>query len=600
MATISEIQATSIALTNNILTSLEADVKNLINKSYEIGALTPSIPDVNLALIDLSGGLTSTSTSINLPDLVSYNSVEIPEAAELSSISTPSVPSVPEFADSAPTINIPAIPSNTLPAAPGNSPEFFAPSIPGKPDVFLPSVPSLVSIEIPAVPMIDLPSFEGVMPVDELTEPVTSFDFVEHNYSSELLSHLNGAILGDLKNGGYGIEPSDEIALWERARERELKAADSAIEEATAQIASRGFVLPPGALFNVQQIAEQDALDKSATLSREIMLKRADLYVQNRQFAITHAKEIEAMLIQYNGARAERALNAAKAQVDVGVSLYNLRVQKFQAFLEGYRTQAQVYETRIRANLVALESFKAQIEGVRAAVDVQSLQVNVYRTQVEAANIAISLYRTEMEAAQIQASIEKLKLEAFRASVDAYTAQVGAREAEFKMFEAQIRGEVTKIDAYKASADAYSSRVGAIKVRVEAEDLIARSQIAANESKLSQYRAQIDGYRATLEKINSENRSILEQSGLYAELEKVLDSKEQTRKQTVFAVSKANSEIYAEAAKLGLQRSQALLQGFIQIQQLSKSGIEAGVKAKADIAAASLGVVNSVISKNEA
>jgi hypothetical protein len=595
MATPAEIQDRSVILTDAILNNTFAEIRSLVDLSYDTAALFPNVPGVNLALIDTSGGLSSTFSTTSFPNLVSYSSAVVPTVPVLSDVPTPNVPVVPTFDESSPTLNLPTAPISTRPSSPGNAPEFVSPSLPVRPSLSIPDVPSLAAIAIPVVPSIDIPFFDAVLPIDELIEPSTNFDFIEESYSSDLLSVLRAKLSGDLTNGGYGIDPADEIALWERARERELKAADAAIDEAVSQIAARGYILPPGALFAAQQIAEQDVLDKSSTLSREIALKRADLYVQNRQFAITQSSAVESMLIQYAGARAERALNAAKSQIELGISLYNLRVQKFQALLEGYRTQGQIYETKIRANLSTLEAYKAQIEAARTGVETQQLQVTVYRSQIEAANAGIALYRTEMEAAQIQAQIENLKLGAFRTSVESYAAQVGAREAEFKVFEAQIRGEISKIDAFRTSAEAYQARVGAIKIKAEAEEIASRSQIQENQMLLDQYRANIDGYRAQIERVNAENKSILELSGLGFELEKVLDSKEQTRKQTTTQIAIANAGIYAENAKLNIEVTRAQLEAFLKIRSAALGGVAAGVDAQARIASAALQQLSAVV-----
>lgn len=601
MATPTEIQQIAEDRATALIDAIAEEATELLNRAKELNEFDPFAvgPEIDLPLIDDDRAFASVVTNFVSRTLEppSSNTNELPDIPGLGDVQQPSIPTPPSFDDVAPTINVPSVPSNSLPSAPGNSPEFNAPAIPNKPTIALPQVPSLAGIEIPSVPTVDLPAFDATLPIDQLTEPTTSFDFVEHNYSSDILETIKAKLLGDLRNGGYGIEPNDELALWERARERELKAADAAIDEATAQIASRGFILPPGALFHTQQIAEQDALDKASTLNREIALARSDLYLKNRQFVIQQSQNLEAILIQYHGARAERALNAAKAQVEVGISLYNLRVQKFQALLDSYRTQATVYETRIRANLVALESFKAQIEGVRAAIDVQALLVNVYKTQVEAANIGINLYRTEMEAAQIQASVEKLKLEAFRSSVEAYTAQVGAREAEFKMFEAQIRGEISKVEAYKASADAYGAKVGAIKVQAEAQDIIAKTKLAENAQKLDLYRAQIEGFKTEMERNVLDEKALQERIRTNMDYEKVVDSREQIRKELFIEKSKYNSSIYAEDTRLRIQKAQISLNGFIELQKMSQSGMTSSILAKAQMAAASLSSLSAVVSQ---
>lgn len=596
--TVSEIQDKAEILAQGLKIDMDTSLQELLNRSVDSGWFLPFQPDINLRLIDVSGGLSQTTTTINLPTLTSFGEAQQPESPELSDVATPNIPNVPTFDESAPTLNLPTAPSASLPAAPTNMPEFSPPALPSKPIFALPTVPTFAPIAIPEVPELDIPIFDASVPVDELIEPSTAFDFVELDYSSDLLDSIKAKLRGDLVNGGYGIDPSDEVAIWERARERELKAADAAIEEATTQRAARGFLLPDGALWAAQQIAEQNALDTSSTLSREIAIKRADMYVQARQFAITQSMQLENALIQYSGAKAERALNAAKAQVEVGIALYNLRLEKYKALLESYSKQAQVYETRIRANLSTLEGVKAKIESSNLLLNSQQIGVQIYQSQVDASTKLIELYRTEMEAAQIQAQIEKIKLDGFRTSVEAYGEQVRARETEFKMFEAQIRGETSKIEAYRAAAEAYNSKVNGIKVKAEAEDIVARAQIEENKLLLDQHRTNIDAYRASVEKISLENKSILQRQELGVELDRVLDAKETTRKQTLATILKSNADISTADAELRIKRASNEMAAFIKLQEMAQSGYTEVARARSNVVMAALSQLSGIATQS--
>lgn len=595
MATPEDIQTSAAALADALVTDVANAVQELKNYSYDTASIFPSgLPDVSLGLIDTSGGLSSTVTTITLPTLLTYNDQTSPSSPTLASVSTPSAVQVPTFDDVAPSLNMPTAPSSSLPAAPGTAPEFATPAIPDRPSISLPDVPTFAAVAIPSAPALDMPQFTATLPADDLTEPTTTFNFSESDYSSSLLTAVKQKVSDDLANGGYGIDATDELALWERAKVRELNNADAAIEDVAVQAASRGFILPPGAMLAAQQQAEQTAVNNAAQLSREIALKRADMYVQARQFAIQQGASIEQMLIQYVGAKAERALNAAKATVEAGVSLYQMRVEKLRALLGSYATQAQVYETKIRAQLAALETFKAQLEGARLSADVQRIVVDVYRSQVEAANLSINLYRTDMDAARIKAEVETLKLQGFRTSVEAYSSQVQAREAEFKMFTAQIQGELAKVEVYKAAASAYSAKVDGIRTKAQADETIVRAQVSANQLLLDKLKAETDLYRTNLDKITQANRSTIASSGLFVELEKVLDSKEQTRRQTLTDIQRANASIVADATRISLEKARVQLEAFLKLQEMGLAGVRDGVSAQVRVAEAALNQLSAV------
>lgn len=599
MATVDEIQLNAQLLANTLIQTVADGLGELNQKARDVSTFLPTVADANLALINTSGGLSSVTTSVSTPSLTSYAGVAAPSTPTLGAVTVPASVNIESFDDTKPTLNLPTAPSNSLPAAPANAPDFNAPSLPDRPTITLPSVPSFAAILIPDAPALDLPIFSATAPIDSLVEPSTQYQFNEADYSDTLLTSMKAKLQSDLDNGGYGIDAGDENGLWERARERELRAADIAIDEATSQIAARGFVLPPGALFMAQQQAEEGVLDKTSTLNRDIALKRADMYVQARQFAIGKANEVEQMLVTFAAGRAERALNAAKAQIDVGISLYQLRVEKFKAALSSYQVQAGVYETQIRASLQKLEVFKAQIEGARAAAEVQTLQVQVYRSQVDAANLIIGLYRTEMEAARIKADVERLKLEGFKAQVEAYASQVGAREAEFRMFSAQIQGETAKVEVYKASADAYRSKVDGVKTKVEADDIIAKAQIATNESILRRYLADVESYRAQISKINDENTNILRGTGLTVEIERALNAQEHERRLLVTEVSKGNASIYAQQAQLNIEAAKSRLQAYLTAQGITVDAYKFSNDALGRIASSALSQLTAVASKTE-
>lgn len=413
---------------------------------------------------------------------------------------------VPSFSGAAPILNIPAVPSTVLPSAPA-TPVVADPDIPSVPSYTMPTAPALVDPVLPTAPTINIPEYTSELPVDDLVTPTNTFDWAEEAYSSALLDAVKAKLLSDIENGGYGIETADESAMWERMRERERQAGEAQIEEITRLQAARGFDFPPGDLLIAIQRAQAAVHEKISSAEREITIKRAELFVQNRQFSIEQSRQLEQLTMNYHAAVQERALNAQKAILDASIAVYNTLVARYNARLDAYKSHAQVFETRVRAELAKLEMYRTEMEGARVQTEVTRARVENYRAQIEAVNSIVGVYRTSMEAAQVRAQIERLRIDAFRAQVDAYAQQVQAKVAEFNMYDAQIKGQTSRMQAYETEVRAYTAQVDAAKARADIKIGMLRTEAEQATAKAGVYRAKIDAYatdlRAQIERINA-------------------------------------------------------------------------------------------------
>ncbi len=473
-----------------------ATLQGYANSTFNVDNLGYVYSPVDSSFADAVTAAAANAPSLGtLPGLTAAK----PTMGNVGAITVPTAEAAPTLTMVAPAISLPARPTNTLPTAPGSAPAYTQPTIPGEPVFTLPTVPTFASIAMPVAPTISLPTFSTTMPVDDIILPTSAFVWNEPTYSSGLLDALKAKLLNDVQNGGYGIEPLDEASLWDRARERELLNLEAAAQEAARQAAARGFMLPPGAMLASVEAARNEAYAKTSSLSRDVMLKRADLYVQNRQFTIEQSKQLEDILLRHFGFMAERMLNAAKYTAEFGINLYNAAISRYNARLEATRISASLYDSQLKAALSHLEVYKAQIEGAQLTIETQKLMADVYATQLQGVNTLASIYRTRMDAARVAADVELAKLQGFKATVEAYVAQVGAKEAEFKMYTASVNGAMAEVEIYKSAVAAYSSQVDAYRSKIAANDTIVKSQATAAQITLDKYRAELGGYTAELE-----------------------------------------------------------------------------------------------------
>lgn len=414
--------------------------------------------------------------------------LEVPAAPDLD---TPTV-NLPELDASAPILSMPDRPDSHIDPAPTDTPDIQDVQPPTAPVVTLPNVPTFEELQLPTAPSFSLPTFTSQMPENLLVAPTNTFDYVDPGYTSELQDPLVAKLLDNLLNGGYGIETADEQALWSRARDRAEQEAKAAVDQAGKDAVSTSFPMPQGAYFARLDKARQALQEKMSEINREIALKRADMYVENRKFTIQEVQRYEQMMINLYNAMQERALNFAKETVQLGIAIYDASVRNFNAQLEAYKTEASVFEARIRAELAKAELFKNQIEAEGLRAQFNQTKVNLYVAQLQGVNQVVNLYKSRIDAANLLSQLQQQKLDAFKQKVTIFAEKVRAKQAEYDMYTAGIRGELAKVEVYKNQVDAYNSRVGA-------EEAKARVTLQSNEALLQRYNAAIRQYAAQLE-----------------------------------------------------------------------------------------------------
>ena len=517
---------------------------------------------------------------IEFPTTTLPDAAVAPDAVSLDKVdaSTPSVPAISlvsasnvvpvYFTDTPPTLNSITVPDALISGSfPEGMPDFTPPTYPSSPQVSIPSPPSFDSLAIPTAPSIDLPAFLGVVPTDDLLAPTAEFSFSEAAYDSTLLDPLKAKLLYDLTYGGYGIDTTDEVALFNRARDREVELALTRIEDAGRGMAARGFPLPPGELSIYIDRAWQDMQNKVSGVSRDITLERSKLFVENRQFTIREVKDVEQILIGFHNSVQERALNVARITVEMSIAVFNALVGRFAARLDSYKAQATVFAERIRGELVKAELYRAQIEAVSATAQVQRSQTETYVAGLKGIELAVAVFKTKMEAAQIQANVERTRLDAYRGQVDTYTARVQAKIAEFGLYRAQVEGNQAKVNVYDAQVRAFAGKAAQKKIEADinisnasAQAEYARAELAVYQAEVAHFDAEVrskveinrmktDEYRANIDKYVADQRAFVGATEmLIAEAKGVADVNNQVYQQVINA-----AKVKLDAAVKGLE-----------------------------------------------
>ena len=261
---------------------------------------------------------------------------------------------IPVFTDEIPTINLPVKPGDLSVTAPGDAPDIETDfNFPDPVSYTLPDVPTFESLNLPTALDLNIPTFDLDIPTvpGYLVPPGLTFNFNEQAYSSTLFSALTNELLNRIQNGGTGLTPDIEQAIWDRARNREDQNAIRSENNLSIEQASRGFKRPSGAYLAAIDFLAQETQNKNADLSREIAIKQAELEQKNIEFALQTSLALEQSYIQYYSQVQQRAFDTEKYLQEAAINIYEAQIKQFGIQLEIYKTYSQAFESRVKAEL---------------------------------------------------------------------------------------------------------------------------------------------------------------------------------------------------------------------------------------------------------
>lgn len=289
----------------------------------------------------------------------------------------------PIDAGNVPTLSA-SMPAYTAPNKPNQLAAFNIPvpsvdlsaQFPDVPDLIIPTDPTLPTRTEPEKPLISIPTFGGAMPTGLPVAPTAldaRFNAAYHTAAPEFITMVNGYVDAELTkinpeyhsqmarlesqlstylDGGTGLNPAVENAIYERARSKNDAEARRVRDQSLADAAARGFTIPTGALLSATQQARQAGADANAAAAREIVVMQAEMEQKNLQFAVTTSSNLRTAMVsaslsymQNLGTLNGQALDYAKTILTSIIEIFNNEVKLFTVRLDGYKTEAAVYDT---------------------------------------------------------------------------------------------------------------------------------------------------------------------------------------------------------------------------------------------------------------
>jgi len=480
----------------------------------------------------------------------------------------------------------PAAFSETAPSAPGINLVFEDPTL----DLSLPAPPSLLSLNVVPFDGLNIPTLDYTVPTLTVAEPTIREYTPGSNYTSALLTSLVVSLQDRIDNGGTGIPAEVEGAIWDRGREREMKAQADAIAQ-LEQMESLGFAFPPGVYLDARLKIITETNYANLGHSREVMIAQAQLEQENVKHALTTATQIESTLVNYTNQVEQRVFDSCKYATEAGISIYNAKVQAYAAYVDAYKSRVQAYAAQVQAETAKVDAYRATIAAEEAKAQINTALVQQYKVQAEVALSNIEVYKARIDAIRIKAEIEKIKVETFGEQVRAYTARVGAYTAGVEGFRATIQAEATKQEAFKSRVDAYVAQVTAAAKNAEI-------RIAAFDGSLRAYTARWEGYKSAYQAEAARAQAVAAVNSSRADVFKAEVTGIASYNDTLTKQWQVSLDQAQRVAEIGVSAAKSNSDLYLTTRGLALDAAKVGAQVTAQLGAAALNAVNFSTSIN--
>ena len=486
-----------------------------------------------------------------------------------------------------PSLNFGSLPQpayGVAPASPSIDLNFTYPT----PSVTLPTAPTLLALDVIDFNPFDytIANFEGTVPALTLVAP-NILNFTEPlAYASTLLDDVVASLESALTSGtDTGLDADTQQAMWDAAREREYRETQSVLDALDRDMEELGYALPSGVWADQRYRTLTELQNKTAGLSRDIMVKQAELHLDNVMKSRALAIDLESKYLEIHNQAAQRAFESAKYQTEAAIGLYNANVQVYEARLKGFEMTVRAYEAQIEGIKARVQVLTAEVQFEQAKAQINTALVEQYNGQIKAAEAVLDIARIQVEIIQTQANVEKTKVEVFAAQIQAFVATVNGYTAE--------------VEGYKANAEAQGAIEGVYKTQVEAYTAQVQGAAAQSTALVEGFKAQVVGYQAQLDTFKSQLQAMVEQARAASEFNQAATAEYSAQVRAVGVYNEVLVKEWQAILDEGLQIAQVQAkvseangQLAISTRQISVDAIKAGASVMAQLGAAALGAIH--------
>jgi len=572
---------TSNSSVSSIATSMVGSASSFMSNLQTAGDFTPPVVDPTFPLIDTA----PRPVTADMPSLISTQWVT-PSAPATFTGAVPNVTSyLPQmFSTPAPSVSFGSMPApdyGTAPDAPAVDLNYSYPTL----SVNIPAAPALLSISIAPFGGVTLPTLDATAPQFTLNQPNILAYGPETVFVSTLLSSLEADLNVALTTGqGLIVGGPVEQALWDAGREREYRAQAAALASLD-QMEALGYSLPPGCWVDARLKIQTETDNTVSGLSRDIMVQQAKDLLENLKQARAIAVELEGKQMEYANQVAQRAFESCKLVAETSIQIYNAGVEAYKASLDGYRTQATIFDTLMRGAMTQVEIYKAELEGEKIKVDVNTAMVAQYSELIKAQGLYVDIYKAELGAIETQANLQKIIVEAYGEEIRAFVGKVQAYSAEVDAYKAQLQSQEVITNIFKTQVEAYSAEV-------QAGVGEANAVIEGYKAQISAYTANLDYYRAEIQAMGEQAKAAGEYNSAAADVYRSEMGAISSYNTTLTEQWKAVATINEQQADVAIKALESNAQIFVQSKNVVVEALKAGGQVAAQIGSAALNAVH--------
>ena len=367
------------------------------------------------------------------------------------------------------------------------------PKNPDAPDIgTLPDVPTFDDVTIPTRPEISIDQFEfdGVRPTaPDIASLIHPFSYVEDKYQwsyKETIDQVVQEWLGDPKSY-FALPENLEKAIFERDASRIEHERRRSLENLNSEYSARGFELPDGQLAYAHANLERETFNTLSERSRDIAMEQAKLAMENTRAAFGYAIQYEQLLVQEDTSTKQRLLEAQMFASTFSVQVAKLFVDNYNAEVQAYLADLQVYSGLLAAEMLKLEIYKTDLEAASLQVQINQQLLDLYTATLDAYIKQVDLYKAQVSANNLILEQNKLVIEQFTAQVMAYSEQVDAAGKTLDVNTREINLQVEKESAKDTLAEGTVKRIAAYNGKQENIKQQVATQVAKFEATLKEF-----------------------------------------------------------------------------------------------------------------
>lgn len=551
--------------------------KNAATLIAQLGVMAAGISPPTFMDASSAPTLPPAPTSTTLSSLNSVAFQPIIAGSIDQDITAPDTTVVEQALPTSPTLVVVPDVSLTLPSTPAAPTLNLAITQVTAPTIADVGLPSLVSISTPSPITITLPDPPAYIETARPAAPSPYTYTPGEEYASQLLASIGDALRNRL-NASTGLAPAVEQAIWDRARTRELKTVLGNQAEIGRTVEATGFALPTGVMAAQLREAQRDYFGKVSELSRDIMIKQADMEQSNTKAAIEQGIALESRLIGYANDIEQRAFGAAQILAENAVAIYNAQLSELRVLQDAYIANANIFKTRADVEISKIEIYKSQIQAESLKVDINRSSIEQYRAQIDASKTKIELYRAQVEAQKTLVEIEQAKVGVFGESVRAYSAQIQGEVARLEIPKTQVAINESQASVYRSQVEAYAtvarSRNDTVKTRVDAYG----TQIQALNAKVQAFGAKITAEAERVRALTSINSGLLDR-------DKTLIQRDTAAYNQSIELFRAQVALYEANTKTNIERNKLASDQYFTTRQIASEAAKVGAQVNAQLAA---------------